>query len=293
MDYERHAFDAWEMVRISYFADRARIRDRRAAVRSQFDQFVERLTSTGKDRVYLFGTGPSLEAAAVQSFDDGYVVVCNTIVRDKALWAHLRPSFIAAGDAIYHFGHTEHARAFRRDLRSRLLESNGQTMFVYPEMFDAVVRREIGDLASQLAPFPFGTHDDITRSLVGGGTLPASSNVLNILLLPLACTLAQRVQLWGFDGRSPTDKLFWSNSSKHAYPEFMPALVEEHPAFYETLVPKGRETEYVNMVHGDELERKLSAAEQRGFEFRMMHASWTETLNRRFCGIPAHEDGQR
>jgi hypothetical protein len=89
------------------------------------------------------------------------------------------------------------------------------------------------------------------------------------------------VKLWGFDGRAPDDKSFWANSNKQSYPELMDGLRAEHPAFFSTLVPAGRETEYVKNVHGDALERRLQRAEANGFQFVMMHFSWTETLNRR------------
>jgi hypothetical protein len=292
MDFDSNAMDAWEMVRIAYVLEYEAITGRRAVVRERFRRFVQGVLAAPRDRVYVFGTGPSLSRARARSFDDGYVVACNTIVRDAEMWAHLRPSFLVAGDAIYHFGHTEHARAFRLDLRARLTESRGRTLFVYPEMFDAVVRREMGDLEEQLAPLPFGGGIDVTKSLLDRPILPASSNVLNILLLPIGCTLSMRVFLWGFDGRAPTDSLFWANSTSHAYPELMPALLQEHPAFYHTMVPKGHETQYVKSVHGDELERNLAAAESRGFSFVMMHRSWTETLNRRFSDDGDGGDGR-
>ena len=115
--------------------------------------------------------------------------------------------------------------------------------------------------------------------------MPSLGNVLNILLLPLACTVSTSVRLWGFDGRAPDDKLFWSNSSKHSYPELMPELVEEHPAFFAAFVPKNRESDYVKSVHGDELDKCLVAAERDGYQFVMMHFSWTETLNKRAVSL--------
>ena len=111
--------------------------------------------------------------------------------------------------------------------------------------------------------------------------MPNLGNVLNILLLPLACSLSKSVWLWGFDGRAPDDKLFWANSSKHSYPELLPELQQEHPAFFRTFVPKDKENSYVTAVHGDELDRRLIDAERDGYEFVMMHASWTHTLNKR------------
>ena len=99
--------------------------------------------------------------------------------------------------------------------------------------------------------------------------------------MPLACSLSKSVWLWGFDGRAPDDKLFWANSSKHSYPELLPELQQEHPAFFRTFVPKDKENSYVTAVHGDELDRRLIDAERDGYEFVMMHASWTHTLNKR------------
>jgi hypothetical protein len=238
--------------------------------------------ASGKEKVYVFGTGPSLDAAIGRDFSDGHVVVCNTIGRDPALWHHLKPDFVAAGDAIYHFGHTAHARAFRADLQKRLLESAGRTWFVYPELFDAIVRKEFRDLQDILIPIPSGKHEDIHVNLCDRFELPSGlGNVLNVLLLPLACTLSKSIWLWGFDGRAPDDKLFWSNSTRHAYPELMKELLDDHPAFFEKMVPRGNEGSYVKRVHGDALDERLVRAEAAGYQFVMMHFSWTETLNKR------------
>ena len=229
--------------------------------------------------------------SADRDFSDGNVVVCNTIVRDAALWRHLKPDIIAAGDAIYHFGPTPHARAFRADLRKRLEDSAGATSFVYPELFDAVVLREFGDLRSLLLPVPFGEHDNVHVDLTVRFDLPTLGNVLNILLLPLGCTLSKSVMLWGFDGRAPDDQGFWANSSAQAFPELMPGLREAHPAFFANFVPKGREGNYVQSVHGDALDERLSRAEAAGWKFVMMHFTWTETLRKRMAGGDAGATG--
>src|SRR3990172_1258353 len=224
VDFERNALDAWDLCGLSQLLAGLPTAARRSEARARFRAAVDGLQTRGLRKAYLFGTGPSLEKANTQSFSDGYVIVCNTIVRDAVLWHYLKPDLIAAGDAIYHFGHSSFARAFRTDLKQRLLESAGKTYFVYPELFDAIVQRELGELESVLIPVPFGRHDDVAVDLTARFELPMLSNVLNILLLPLASTLSRSVWLWGFDGRAPDDKLFWSNSSPHAYPELIPHL---------------------------------------------------------------------
>lgn len=235
------------------------------------------------DQVYLFGTGPSLANAAARSFSDGCVVVCNTIVRDETLWRHLNPNFIVAGDAIYHFGDNRHSDLFRADLRARLRQSAGRCLFLYPRLFASIIESELGDCAELCLPVPVGMHQDPCVDLLNRFQLPALGNVLNLLLLPLGCTLGRSIGLWGFDGRAPNDQLFWANSSRHSYPEAMEDLRREYPAFFQANVPKGNEHKYVQSVHGDALEASLSAAEGRGYRFEMLHASWTPVLQRRLA----------
>lgn len=285
LDYDTNMLDGWALMDLGDALTRGPRRTSVAAARQTFIDHVRRLNVDGARPVYLFGTGPSLQLADQRSFADGITVVCNTIVRDPELWRHLAPAFLAAGDAIYHFGHTPHARAFRTDALRRLQESNGHTLFVYPAQFDVIVRSEFRDVQALLVPIPVGDHADITVDLTKHFRLPQLENVLANLLLPLGCTLSNDVRLWGFDGRAPTDSGFWANSDRHAYPELMQSIRDSHPAFFAEKTPKGDEAQYVNTVHGDLLDERLTEAESRGFEFRMLHASWTPTLQKRCCAL--------
>ena len=283
LDYEKNPFDAWHLVDLGVAMADGLDPETIASSYRTFNKRVEKVKSLGSRPVYLFGTGPSLGRAITRSFVDGTTVVCNTIVRDRELWAHLKPDFFAASDAIYHFGHTEHARQFRADALQRLRESNGRTLFVYPAQFDIIVRREFREVSEVLIPIPWVDHNDSTVDLTNKFALPPSgANVLNMALLPIGCTLSKDVRLWGFDGRSPTDSGFWSNSPTQSYQELMPELRKAHPAFFESIIPAGREDQYVKRAHGQSLDDCLSAAEARGFRFWMLHPSWTPTFQNRF-----------
>ncbi len=240
---------------------------------------IEQLQAIGLLKCYIFGTGASLAQSIDLDWSDGYRIVCNTIVRDEKLWRHIDPHFIVAGDAIYHFGFTEFARTFRADLANRLRETD--TFFVYPDLFNEIVAREFSEFGSRLIPIPTGRHFDIQVDLTRRFSLPALGNVLNVLLLPLACTLSNNVNLWGFDGRAPDDKLFWSNSTQHSYPELMNSLQAAHPAFFAHYLPADKPDAYVKLVHGDQLDYALCRAEAQGWQFNMMHRSWTPTLQKR------------
>jgi len=277
----RHYIAGWEWVRLAnyYLAHKADI----FGAKSRLTDVI----NTRKDcysRAYIFGTGPSLAKAMDNSFNDGYRIVCNTIVRDKDLFNKLRPDFIVAGDAVYHFSHTQFARAFRQDLLQRLKEVN--TYFIYPAFFDVLVQRDFAEVSEKLIPIPIGMHDKLDINLLSKFELPALGNVLALLQLPVACTLSKNIYLWGFDGRSPYDNLnpFWANSQKHSYPELMDTLKTGFPFFFEFFVPNNNSKSYINSVHGDILGNRLSAAESRGYHFEMLHPSWTATLAKRYKG---------
>jgi hypothetical protein len=230
-------------------------------------------------RAYIFGTGPSLARAIERDWSDGIRIVCNTIVRDADLWHHIAPHAIVAGDALYHFGLTEFAKTFRRDLRLRLAESP-DTIFIYPAMFDTLVRREFGAFLNRLVPIPSGKSTLIHKSLAQDFQLPDLGNVLNLLLLPVACSLRRNIGLWGFDGRAPADTFFWSNSGKHSYPELIEGLRTASPAFFDEMVPKDDPEKYIRSVHGDVLAHGLKMAQADGYTFEMLHKTWTPALAR-------------
>lgn len=277
VDYDYNPLDGWAWCQFS--SDFGAHTPDLTASKQKFKTQISSLQIHGYEHVYLFGTGPSLARAMDRDWGDGYRVVCNTIVRDKELWQHIDPHFVVAGDAIYHFGHTAFARSFRTDLRKRLLETD--TFFLYPSMYHEIVSRELADVAEKLIPIPYSIsrrmHDDIHSDF----SIPKVGNVLNQLLLPLGCTLAKDVCLWGFDGRAPDDKLFWSNSQKHSYPEHMQELQNAHPAFFNHYVPKENPESYVKAVHGDSLDMSFVDAEAEGWRFRMLHDSYTPTLQKR------------
>lgn len=283
LDFDSNPNDGWDLMRlgVALSGENRRIRTRMA--RRTFLRRISQLSTDGPLPVYLFGTGPSLGKALNHSFSDGIRVVCNTIVRDAELWHHLKPDFLVAADAIYHFGHTPHAIKFRADALRRLKESDGRTVFVYPSLYDVIVRSEFREVESLLIPIPYGQHTDVTVNLSERFYLPYHiGNILNVLLLPLGCTLSHDIRLWGFDGRAPDDQGFWANSALHAYPELMQSLRDAHPAFFANQIPAGNESQYVEQVHGDWLDGRLTEAESRGYRFRMLHPSWTPTFRKRY-----------
>lgn len=275
IDWRTNPLDGWKWIEAASRVQQ-HIIDRSVAT-ERYKAFKADIADRANEGVYIFGTGPSLERASARAWHDGVRIVCNTIVRDRELWHHIDPDLVVAGDGIYHFGFTGFAGAFRADLAMRLNESV-KTKFLYPAQFDIVVRRSLPiALHDRLIPVEIGNGTDIHKALQRF-ELPALGNVLNLLLLPVACDISQRVFLWGFDGRAPTDQLFWSNSAKQSYAELLPGLQVAHPAFFDHNVPKNDPEKYLRSVYGDVLENCLRNAEAEGWTFRMLHHSWTKSL---------------
>lgn len=234
-----------------------------------------------KNKSYLFATGNSLSDAINYSFNDGNIIVCNTIVKDEILWKHLKPDIIVAGDALYHFSDSKFAIEFRKDLKKRLQDST-HTFFIFPIIFEKFIYREFSEFKHRLIGIPIGTRRNITDNILEKFELPSFGNVLNLLMLPIACTISKNIYFWGFDGRAPLDKDFWKNSNSHFYQEFIDELKLDHPAFFNYHIPIGNENKYVNDVHGDILENELTKAENKNFKFIMMHFSNTKALQKRY-----------
>lgn len=245
-----------------------------------FIKHINELQSKCFAKCYLFATGSSLELAINKNFNDGYKIVCNTIVKDKKLWNHLSPDIIVAGDALYHFSDSTFAKSFRSDLKKRLIESPN-TIFIFPSLFYHFVNLEFREFKNRIIGIPIGDGKDISNNLVNKFELPSYGNVLNLLMLPIGCSISKNIFFWGFDGRAPGDKDFWKNSNKHFYQENVDELKLDHPAFFSYHIPIGNETKYVNNVHGDVLENVLQNAEKKGFVFNTMNFSYTIALQKR------------
>jgi hypothetical protein len=224
----------------------------------------------------VFGTGPSLDMAWERDFSDGYRIVCNTIVRNRALLDHLRPHFIVAGDAIYHFGNNLHAYAFRCDLERALADR--PMLLITRDLFHPLFAHyhpAVRERAVAAESEPEGLHLDMLARPV----YHQMANILNCLMLPLATALADEVYFLGFDGRAPGEQLFWKNSDANAYNELKPAIMAAHPAFFS-------QTDYSSYAcdHSANAERIMAAGEALGKRFVCLNPSHIPAFQRRHGG---------
>lgn len=266
----------WELARFANYATGTHY-----DVEKNLRQFKSWKESLGqRDKVYVFGTGPSLDTAANRQWDDGYRIACNQLVRDKGLWHSIKPDMIVAADAIHHFGPDKIACEFRKDLMERLKESPN-CIFAYPETFEAVVARYTNIPEQQRLPLKVTTNFDNFHKIVSEAfAMPGIGNILGGMLIPLACALSKNIFLFGFDGRAPSDKDFWAHSRTCNYDELYDELKTNNRAFFNLLCPDHAMPEKYNDLTFNRYNQFFDKAINDGYKLTLLHPTHHKFLQR-------------
>lgn len=184
-------------------------------------------------KVYVLGTGPSLQDAYNHDFSDGIRIVCNTIVKDKKLCKFIDPHLIFAADPLYHLSPVTYASTFRDDLIDILTR--------FPELLVVSYARFM-PMIHQL--FPENLHSRFVGLDIRNKTLdfPATTNLKvkgmhNILtsMLQVASYLGNEIHFLGFDGRPDKENRFWNSDNRHNYEELKVDLESAVPGFFKCM----------------------------------------------------------
>lgn len=199
----------------------------RAAHRRRFFEWRDKLPK--RERTYLLCTGPSLARFDEFDFSDGYVVACNTAVTNDALLEHARPDFIVAIDSIYHFGPSNYACAFRRDLASAA--ERHEFLFCTSDLHHHIVERSLDLSNERICEIPLRSGTEFVK-LTERWRLPRIGNVLTQIMMPIAHTLAPEICIIGADGREQGESSFWKHDPASQIGDRMKDLQQCHPAFF-------------------------------------------------------------
>jgi len=240
----------------------------------KFVAYIESLPVFSK--AYVFGTGPSIETAFGYDFSDGYRIVCNTIIKNKELMEHIKPHFMIAGDAIYHFGISKYACRFRRDLENFL--NSYKCLFLIPESYYNNFIFHYENIKKFTLPIPY-TALQINLSMKKRFEIKSVHNILNQLLLPLASSLCDNIFLLGFDGRKSTDKYFWKSTDSVNYEDLKGYHQKAHPGFF-----KGIDYEEYANIQSELAETIMSLGERMGKKYYCLNESSNKALQQRYIG---------
>jgi hypothetical protein len=239
--------------------------------RANYKALLKRVS--GCRRSFVFGTGPSLERAPEFDFDGGFNVVCNSIVKNKALLEHIKPQLLVFGDPVFHFSPCRYSAEFRRAVLETV------------ELFDCHVIVQDFSLPLCLAHYP-----QLEGRIIG---LPVwgreynfptldrfhvrpAQNVMTRCMLPVASSVAEEVFIIGADGRRPDEKYFWTHSSAAQFDDLMQTAVDTHPSFF-------RDTVYTDYYesHCRMLEDLFQYGEAMGKSYYALTPSYIPALSRR------------
>ncbi|MFL5733696.1 MAG: hypothetical protein ACJ78Q_10885 [Chloroflexia bacterium] len=284
---DTRAKGTWEYVRYATLLYDRMPAAEKHALRARSRQLLLRLSHHFRDvkRAYVFGTGPSLARATEFSFSDGLRVVCNSIVRNPELLRHIEPHFIAAADFVFHYGPSRYAAEFRRDL-AVALESTG-AYFLIPEPIAPLMFAHFPALAQRTIAIPVANRFD-PRFKLGGANVQlldrfqvrSLDSVLNLLMLPVASTLADEIFVLGCDGRKPVDTAFWSHHSASQYSDLMQTVNNAHPGFFDV--------DYVDYYdrYCGHVASVIAAGEALGKSYASLVPSYVPALSARPAHIP-------
>lgn len=197
---------------------------------NKFVKYAEEIKKKKWKTGCVFGTGPSLETAKEFDFSECISVVCNSIVQNKDLLAHINPQFITAGDVVSHLGVSLYAEVFRKDLVEYLKRSDAYYLTTAP--FGYILLEQCAEIANKIILVEQLTDEqnyDLTQ-LFG---LPKLDSTFNIHMLPIIHTFCDNILILGCDGKSKTrsNEDFWAHAQEAQYFDLVNTGHECHPTF--------------------------------------------------------------
>lgn len=239
--------------------------------------FAKQISKWRKESLtaYGLGTGPSYSLWPAIPKQNRILIVTNSAVKDRVMLAYHRPQVVVAGDALFHFSETEHARIFRADL-ARYLNDNPRAFFAFPSHFYPVVNSTIQVLKHQLVPlrirrfrkgslFDFRDHE----------RLPQGRNSLDLLILPLALSFSNVIRLCGFDGPAKADSVgLWPTSEQSEYANEKRKLRTDYPGFFTYWDSHSLSSQNL----GANLRLQIEGLLLAGTDIKLMHGSTHEAL---------------
>ncbi len=239
---------------------------------------------SSRDRpIHAFGNGPSLGVVVKNCIDpgDGIRDICNSTIGDEAALDHLQPELLFCGDPVQHCGVSLYAGQFRRDL-VRALRNNERILFTqlgYVPYFRAITPADCHD---RIIGIGNDRRPEFNLDLTSEFLTVATANIFTMLVLPVAFTLSNSVDIYGCDGMpfaSATKP--WSHTDEDDYMSRMSVTHRLHKGFWK----RNYEEEYWS--YSRDLSEILAAAESMGRKVRVRSPSFVPALASRYVPVSA------
>lgn len=184
-----------------------------------------------KKQAFCFTTGPSFDEYKSFNFaQNSLKIICNSIVKNHEFIDFIGDvDMITFGDPVFHFGPSSYAKTFREDVLKLVKSSEAYVaipeinvplmLFHYPELQDRLI-----GLGGGNGPFNFPSKKNFF--------IRNTSNILTLLMLPIASAISDTIFIIGADGRKEDEKYFWEHSSNVQYNSKMEDAFQMHPSFF-------------------------------------------------------------
>lgn len=222
--------EAESMRRIFYYSFNKEEKDNFLSISiSNFNNFLKK--NKTKDKAFCFTSGPSFDTYKDFKIDKNSLkVICNSIVKNKEFLDYIgNADIVAFADPVFHFGPSEYAETFRKDVITFLDESDAYAIipdynlplmiYHYPKLKNKLI-----GMPTQNKKFNFPSSTNFN--------VKGSANILTLFMLPIASSISNNIFIIGADGRKKEEKYFWKHSSAAQYNDKMESAFETHPSFF-------------------------------------------------------------
>jgi len=228
----------------------------------------------GYSKGYVFGTGPSLDRAFEFNYSNSFCVVCNSMVKNKALLNYIKPQLLVFSDPVFHFSPCRYAAEFRQMMLETV--DRFQCYIMLPEQSVPLLLAHYPNLKSKIIGMPKKNGKVYNFPTADNFFVRGSRNVLTMFMLPVVSSVAGEIYIIGADGRQTDEKYFWQHSASSQFNDLMQTAVDTHPSFFRDRVY----TEYYE-EHCEFLEGLVNYGESLGKRYYALTPSYIPVLAQR------------
>ncbi|WP_417225861.1 hypothetical protein [Amphritea sp.] len=180
---------------------------------------------------WVLATGPSVEHYKDHDFSSSLTIACNSTILDNDLMEICHPKIVVFADPIFHFGVSQYAEEFRRSVRNRF-ETTDITV-ILPFKYYALFLSIFPEYADRIIGVPLEKDMDFNSDIQNDFRVKSTANILTLLLLPVASTFSDSINILGCDGRSfDDDDYFWGHGKTVQINSKMTNIQDVHPGFF-------------------------------------------------------------
>jgi hypothetical protein len=227
---------------------------------------------------FVYGTGPSLNTKIQYTHTQNLHIACNSMIANIDLMNKLKPQIIVAADPVFHFGCSQYAGIFRQKLT--------EAMDKYGSWFITVGHARLNLFSKNLpekyakkciALQPDNTSHNIIYKFDESLTVTITSNILTLLMLPIAAFFSDHINIVGCEGRTlQENNTYWQYDRQSQLNDELESIKKVHPGFF-----KIDFNEYY-LIHCNTVHRWIKKLESDGKSIQALTDSYIPALKDRF-----------